>query len=168
MKNAAMTESLIPPETMNLVGQRLAEPVTVRIDAREAQRYACAVGDLNPVYFDEEAALSAGYRTLAVPPTFVSHAPVAPRPMEELRPDGLYQGSDRLRLRVDRIMFGGEEWDFLEPVCVGDDITSEVRLAALDEKTGSKGPFVRTVRETTYTNQDDVVVARSRQIGIAR
>ena len=77
MKNAAMTESLIPPETMNLVGQRLAEPVTVRIDAREAQRYACAVGDLNPVYFDEEAALSAGDRTLALPPTTRSPPPQA-------------------------------------------------------------------------------------------
>ena len=163
-----MTESLIPSETLALVGEPLAEPVTVVIDQREAQRYAHAVGDLNPVYFDEAAAKAAGYRTLVVPPTFVSHAPVPPRPMEALREDGLYLTADRIKLRVDRIMFGGEEWDFVEPVHVGDTITAQARLAALDEKVGSKGPFVRTVRETTYTNQDGQVVARSRQIGIAR
>lgn len=65
-------------------------------------------------------------------------------------------------------MFGGEEWDFLEPVCVGDEITATTRLAALDQKDGSKGPFVRQVTETTYVNQDGHTVARNRQIGIAR
>lgn len=163
-----MSESLIPEETMALVGEPLIEPVTIVIDARESQRYAHAVGDANPIYFDEDAAKAAGYRTMVAPPTFVSHAPVPPRHQEALREDGLYLTSDRVRLRVDRMMFGGEEWDFLEPVCIGDEITAETRLAQLDEKQGSKGPFVRTVRETTYTRSDGVVVARSRQIGIAR
>ena len=71
-------------------------------------------------------------------------------------------------LRVSRTMFGGEEWDFLCPVHVGDRITATGRLAGLDEKQGSKGPFVRITRETTFTNQDGEVVARTRQIGIAR
>lgn len=51
---------------------------------------------------------------------------------------------------------------------VGDWITAETRLAALDQKDGSKGPFVRITRETTYRNQAGDVVARTRQIGIAR
>ena len=66
------------------------------------------------------------------------------------------------------MMFGGEEWDFIEPVCVGDEITATTRLADLDQKEGSKGPFVRLVRETTFVNQEEQLVARSRQIGIAR
>lgn len=167
-QTVAMAESLIPDETLALIGQPLSEPVTVVVDERESQRYAHAVGDINPIYFDEAAAKAAGYRTLVAPPTFVSHAPVQPRPIEALREDGLYQGADRVKLRVDRMMFGGEEWDFLQPVYVGDSITAETRLADLDEKVGSKGPFVRTVRETTYTNSDGDVVARSRQIGIAK
>jgi N-terminal half of MaoC dehydratase len=47
-------------------------------------------------------------------------------------------------------------------------VSAETRLAALDQKEGSKGPFVYITRETTYTNQDGAVVARTRQIGIAR
>ncbi len=160
--------SLIPAETLALVGQRLSEPVTVTIDQREAQRYAYAVGDENPLYFDEAAARGAGHRTLLAPPTFISHAPVPARSAAQLRVDGLYTTGDRVRLLVDRIMFGGEEWEFPEPVYIGDQITAETRLAALDQKDGSKGPFVRVVRETTYTNAEGIVVARARQIGIAR
>ena len=54
----------------------------------------------------------------------------------------------------------------LEPVHVGDEITGTTRLADLDQKR-KKGPFVRLVRETTFTNQDEQIVARSRQVGIA-
>jgi len=163
-----MATSLIPDETLARVGELLAEPVTVTIDRRESQRYALAVGDENPVYFDEEAARAARHRTIIAPPTFVTHAIVPPRSNDQLRTDGLWRDGSGVRLAVARMMFGGEEWDFLEPVCVGDRITAETRLAGVDQKDGSKGPFVRVVRETTFTNQDGTVVARSRQIGIAR
>ncbi|MFV0524711.1 MAG: MaoC family dehydratase N-terminal domain-containing protein [Acidimicrobiales bacterium] len=162
------TGSLIPPESAQRVGQPLGEPVEVTIEAREAQRYAYAVGDENPIYFDPEAARAAGYRGLVAPPTFISHATVGPRSLGELMVDGLWRRGEGIRLEVARVMFGGEEWDFLEPVCVGDRITAQTRLADLDQKAGTKGPFVRIVRETTYTRADGAVVARSRQIGIAR
>ncbi len=165
---ATQTESLIPDETRALVGQLVAEPVTAEIYAKEAQRYAQSVGDLNPIYFDLDAATAAGYRTLVAPPTFVTHAVVQGRPQSDLREDGLFRGAMPMKLRVQRTMFGGEEWDFLAPVYVGDVITAETRLADLDEKQGSKGPFVRVTRETTFTNQDGEVVVRTRQIGIAR
>lgn len=164
--------SLIPDTTRALIGQSLVEPVTVVVEARETQRYAHAVGDVNPLYFDEAAAHAAGHRALLAPPTYVTHARVQPRGLDELREDGLYVFEDGVVLDVERMMFGGEEWDFLEPVYVGDRITADTRLLDLDEKSGSKGPFVRVVRETTFTRTDDdgssVLVARSRQIGIAR
>ncbi|MAW71398.1 MAG: MaoC family dehydratase N-terminal domain-containing protein [Actinomycetota bacterium] len=163
-----MSSSLIPSESLARVGEVLAGPVTVPIDRREAQRYAYAVGDENPLYFDEKAAHSAGYRTITVPPLFITHALVLPKPANTLREDGLYEDTTSVQLEVSRMMFGGEEWDFIEPVCVGDEITATTRLADLDQKEGSKGPFVRLVRETTFVNQDEQVVARSRQIGIAR
>ena len=163
-----MSTSLIPPESLARVGEILEGPVTVLIDRREAQRYAYAVGDENPVYFDEVAAHAAGYRTVTVPPLFITHALVPPKSAHMLREDGLYQDATSIHLEVSRMMFGGEEWDFIEPVCVGDEITATTRLADLDQKEGSKGPFVRLVRETTFVNQDEQVVAKSRQIGIAR
>ena len=168
MVGSTGSPSLIPPETAARVGERLAGPVTAVITATGAQRYAQAVGDLNPVYFDEAAAQAAGYRTLTIPPTYVAYALVEGRPLEEIRGDGLFLGGEKLRLEVSRVMFGGEEWDFVAPVCVGDTITSETLLAGVDQKEGAKGPFVRVTRETTYRNAEGETVARTRQIGIAR
>ncbi|MBI5947290.1 MAG: MaoC family dehydratase N-terminal domain-containing protein [Chloroflexi bacterium] len=166
---AEETGGLIPPETLAMVGELLGEPVSAEITAKEAQRYAQAVGDLDPIYFDEAAAKAAGYRGLVAPPTFVSHVVVQGQPLDRLREDGLFRtGARAMPLRVRRSMFGGEEWDFLEPACVGDTITAESRLKAIEEKQGGSGAFVLTTRETTYTNRRGEVVARARQIGIAR
>ena len=162
------TTSLIPAETAARVGELLAPPVTVTVTAEGSQRYAQAVGDLNPIYFDEAAARAAGYRTVVVPPTYVAYALVQGRPLHDIGTDGLFVGDKPIRLEVGRIMFGGEEWDFVAPVHAGDVITGEARLAAIDQKDGSKGPFVRITREITYRSAGGEVVARTRQIGIAR
>jgi acyl dehydratase len=162
-------QSLVPEETRALIGEPLSEPVSATITAKEAQRFAYAAGDLNPIYFDEEAAQAAGYETLVVPPTFLAWALAPFRPVEEVRGDGLYRGGGRsVKLRVQRVMFGGEEWDFLTPVHAGDTITSTTRLKDLEEKTGSSGPFVLQTTETTFTNQRGGVVARVRGKSIAR
>ena len=151
-----------------LVGQVVAGPLRAEITAKESQRYAQAVGDLDPVYFDEEAARAAGHRTLVCPPTFVEHAVVVGRSLDELRVDGLFQADDGPDLGLGRVMFAGQEWDWLAPVHVGDTITAEQRLVGVEEKSGSKGPFVLVTWEWTYTDQDGVVVARARQQGISR
>ena len=57
--------------------------------------------------------------------------------------------------------------EFLEPIYPGDTLTSESRISNIEEKTGRSGRFVLMSRETTYTNQDGVVVARARSSTIA-
>jgi acyl dehydratase len=161
--------SLIPEETRALVGEILEEPVTGTITAKESQRFALAAGDLNPIYFDEAAARTAGYRGVVVPPIFLAWALAPQRPLEDLRSDGLYRArGKRVRLSVKRVMFGGDEWEFLAPAYAGDTITATVRLESLEEKQGSSGPFVLQVTETRYTNQRGELVARARGRSIAR
>ncbi len=163
------TPGLVPPETQAMVGATLGEPVSAVVSRREAQRYARAVGDLDPIYFDEAAARAAGYDGLVAPPTFVGHAVVEGSTLEDLREDGLWIDRGRkLRLRVSRTMFGGEEWEFRHPVLIGDTVTAQRRLGAVEEKDGRSGPFVLLHYETTFTNQRDEVVAISRLVGIAR
>ncbi len=161
--------SLIPEETLALVGELLDEPVTCTITAKESQRFALATGDMNPIYFDESAAREAGYRGVVVPPIFLAWAPAPNRPLEELRDDGLYKArGKRVTLRVKRVMFGGEEWEYLAPVFVGDTITASTRLESLEQKQGSSGPFVLQTTETRYTNQHGELVARARGRSVAR
>jgi acyl dehydratase len=152
-----------------MIGERLSEPITSTITAKEAQRFALATDDLNPLYFDEAAARAAGYRTTLVPPIFLAWSLAPARPVDQVRTDGLYRGEGRrVTLNVKRVMFGGEEWEFLAPVYAGDTITSETRLKSLEEKSGGSGPFVLQVTETEYTNQEGAVVARAQGRSIAR
>src|SRR5262249_48748854 len=154
---------LVPPETKAMVGQPLGEPVSAVVTRREAQRYARAVGDLSPLYFDEDAARAAGYDGLVAPPTFVGPAVVAGMTLDDLREDGLWrERGPRVRLGVTRTMFGGEEWEFHAPVLIGDTVTAVRRLGAVEEKDGRSGPFVLLHYETTFTNQRGEVVAVSR------
>jgi acyl dehydratase len=160
---------LVPDSSRALIGAVTSGPVTAEITAKESQRYAQAVDDLNPIYFDEAAARAAGYRTLVAPPTFVDHAVVVGRPVSEVREDGMFKSPGRqVAIGLKRVMFGGQEWDFVSPVYVGDTITATQRLAAIDEKSGSKGPFVLVSWETEFVNQDGNLVARSRLQGISR
>lgn len=52
------------------VGVRLSE-FTVEIDRKRACAFACAIGEDDPVYFDELAAQAAGYPDMLVTPTFL-------------------------------------------------------------------------------------------------
>ena len=151
-----------------MIGEITAGPSTATITAKESQRYAQAVGDLNPIYFDEAAAISAGYRTLVAPPTFLDHVTVPGRPLDDLRVDGLFSSTGSVDLGLKRVMFGGQEWDFVAPAHVGDTVTATQRLAGIDAKEGGKGPFVLVTWETSYTDQDGNLLARSRQQGISR
>jgi acyl dehydratase len=163
-----MTASLVPEATRALIGTTIGQPLTATITAKEAQRFALAAGDRNPLYFDEAAAQAAGHRTTLVPPIYLAWALAPARPLEDVRTDGLYRGGTRIALDVMRVMFGGEEWDFVQPVHAGDTITSTSALKALAEEDGSSGPFVLQTTETTYTNQLGEVVARARGLSIAR
>jgi acyl dehydratase len=164
-----LASSLVPNDTRALIGQPISEALTASISAREAKRFALAADDLNPLYFDEEEAKAAGYRTTLVPPIYLAWALTPPRPVTEVRTDGLYSGGGRrVALNVKRVMFGGEEWEFLAPVFAGDTITAQTWLKALDEKDGTSGPFVLQTTETTYTNHLGEIVARARGMSIAR
>jgi acyl dehydratase len=161
--------SLIEPETFALLGKRLGEPATATLHAHEAERFAYAAGDANPIYLDADAARAAGYRTQVVPPGFLVWAFEPPRPLEALREDGLPRDAGPpLRLRVSRVLYAGEEWEYRAPAYVGDTLRAETRLAALEEKSGASGPFVLATTETTYTNQAGEVVAIVRGRRIAR
>jgi acyl dehydratase len=161
--------SLIPPETRALVGQRLGQPVRATLHAADVERFAFAAGDTNPIYFDAAAARAAGYRERVVPPGFLVWALESPRPLDALREDGLWRDAGPpLRLHVTRVLYGGEDWEYHAAAHAGDTISAETRLAALEEKSGSSGPFVLTTIETTYTNQSGELVAILRARRIAR
>jgi acyl dehydratase len=163
-----MEESLITPEAKAMIGKEVGRQTGI-VYAKEAQRFAAAVGDLNPLYFDDETAKAHGYRGVIAPPMFLPQVLQGVSHLDSLREDGVpLQGGSDIPLRAERLMAGGEDYEFLSPLYPDDTITAETRIENIEEKSGRSGQFVLITRETLYTNQDGAVVAKGRFSVIAR
>jgi len=162
-----MPDTLVSPEARALIGQ-VSEERSGTVYKKEFQRWAAAVGDLNPVYFDDEAARTAGYREVVMPPMFLSQVLNGVTLLDSLRPDGIPGGGGISLPLPERRMAGGEETFYYQPVYPGDVLTSRRTLADITEKNGRSGAFVLVTWETTYHNQDGDLVARSTSSMIAR
>ena len=160
-------QPLVPPEAKAMIGKRLDRRSGV-VYQKEAQRFAAASGDMNPIYFDEAFARAHGYRTTPAPPLFLTQVLQGVTDLERLSVDGVPAGGDSIPLNVQRKMAGGEEYEFLAPFYPGDTLTAETVIKDIEEKDGRSGAFALVTRETTYTNQHGEVVARARMSMIAR
>jgi acyl dehydratase len=86
------------------------------------------VGEDNPLYHDAGAAKAAGFRDLVAPPMFcvVYSAPaLGPAIMD---PD--------VGIDLGAMVHGGQEFEWGEPVCAGDVITTSVRCKEIYERNG--------------------------------
>ena len=161
-------EPMVPPEATAMIGQETRRGTGV-VYQKEAQRWAAAVGDLNPRYFDAEAAAAEGFSDTPIPPLFVSQVMQGVTIRDGLRHDGIPGGGGGgIPLNnAPRRMAGGEEYEFIAPIYPGDTLTAVTHVANIEEKTGRSGRFVLMTSETTYTNQHGDVVVRSRMSTIA-
>ncbi|WP_300681881.1 MaoC family dehydratase N-terminal domain-containing protein [Nocardioides sp.] len=161
--------SLIPPEVAARVGT-VAATATGDVYRRDWQRWAAAVGDLNPLWFDTDAARAAGYDDVVAPPLYVQYAILGVTPMGDLRADGSSGAASGNLAFPDapRRMAGGESTTFLAPCYHGDTITMVRTIESIVDKQGRSGPFVLVTWRTTYTNQRDELVATASTSMIAR
>lgn len=131
------------------------------VSAIDIARFARATGETDPVHYDRDAAIAAGYADVVAPTMFpyvVRMHAAALVPPEELEPDGS-PGADVPPLPTRRAMAGETSMDFGVPVVAGDVITVTKRLADMYEKEGRSGPLVFVTMEFTFTNQRDETVA---------
>ena len=121
-------------------------PITVEVEKGAIIKFAQAIGDDNPVFNDEIAARNTRYGGLIAPPTFLRSVIVE-------RPEYTFE------MPYDRLLDGGSEWEYFEPVRAGDRITAVSRITDMSERTGRMGLMVMTTYVITYRNQFDQVVA---------
>ena len=118
--------------------------VEAAVEAGHLKRWAQAIGDSNPRWLTE------------APPTFL----VGLAPASYHIPEAEDYGKGWLN--------GGNKFEYLEPVKVGDKITAQSTLVDVYEKTGGSGSLLFLVFETEIKNQNGRVVARLRGTGIRR
>ena len=123
-----------------------SEPKVLEVEKGAIIKFAEAIGDDNPVYSDEAAARASKYGGLIAPPTFLRSAVSA-------RPDLPFE------VPFDRVLDGGSDWEYFEPVRPGDRITAVSRIEDINERNGSIGLMLIQTIVITYTNQFGQVVA---------
>jgi len=152
--------SLIPEEAVAAIGSEFRRAAgTVR--KTEFQRWASAVNDLNPLYFDDDFARQMGYREAIAPPMYLPYVTTGISRLNTLNPDGSRGGANESDIRLEKFprrVAGGEDWTFFHPAYDNDQISSSRTLHDLRPKQGRSGTFVLILWRTVYTrlSADDV------------
>ena len=130
--------------------------VTYQVGREKIREYANAIGASNPVHHDREAAKAAGFRDVVAPPMFcVVYSAPAMGPAV-LDPE--------VGINLMAMVHGSQEFVWGEPVCAGDVITTQARLADVSEKDG-RGFYVFT---SESTNADGKLTVRGTWTNIVR
>jgi acyl dehydratase len=161
--------SLIDAESAARVGT-VAATATGEVNRRDWQRWAAAVGDANPLWFDVEYARAQGYRDVICPPLYLQYAVLGVAPLHEVRPDGSSGAvSGGLAFpRAPKRMAGGESTAFHGPAYHRDEIDMVRTIESIVEKRGRSGNFVLVSWHTVYRNQHRELVAEATTSMIAR
>jgi acyl dehydratase len=161
--------SLIDPESASRVGT-VAGTATGEVNRRDWQRWAAAVGDPNPLWFDTEYARAQGYRDIICPPLYLQYAVLGVTALDGLRPDGSTGAtSGSLAFpRAPRRMAGGESTTFFGPAYHRDEIDMVRTIESIAEKQGRSGRFVLVTWRTVYRNQRAELLAEATTSMIAR
>ena len=135
---------------------KTSEPIVMHVERGKIREFAKAIKDDDPLYFDEAYATKEAGGIVA--------------PITFLQTIGHWDdGGGRLRVPFDlkRVLHGEQEYEFLEPIRVGDVLTAVSRILDIYEKPGKRGGSMSfAVTETTYTNQHGKVVARAKHVTI--
>jgi acyl dehydratase len=151
------TESVITQKMKDAIGVE-SDPVIYEIEKGAIQRFAEAIGDTNPIFNNDEEASKTPYEGIVAPPTFLRSVAHVKTPEPKIQVTSPYSAN------VD----GGSEWDYFEPIRVGDTITATTYLSDINERKGGKfGNMLIMVRETKYINQHGRVAALQRTTGIS-
>lgn len=152
------TESkVITDAARALVGVEL-DPVTVETDKTLLKRFAVAVkspNEPNPLYFDEGYARKTKFGALIAHPTLCGGFPWLGPLLDKINPS---MGKYRVGLN------GGNEYEFFEPIRLGDVLTARPKLSALSEKARDDGGVMLVIDlEAEFQNQLGEKVLTARQ-----
>ena len=134
----------------SLIGTDLGT-VTFPVERGKVREFANAILEDNPVYQDAQA---------PAPLTFSMTRSFWPT-----------EGGDMSKININyaMVVHGGQEFEYLGPVKVGDTLTGRTRVADAYEKEGKRGGVMSFyVFETTFANQNGEDVLISRNILIER
>ncbi len=142
----------LSPKLRHLVGK--STPARwVEIEKGQIRRFAAAIGEDNPIHFDEEAAKKVGFRSLVAPPTFACG----------LTPGDVFL--DDFGWDVQAMMHRAEEYEYVRPICAGDRLHLVHQIADVYEQQAAGGStLIFIVIETRGRDARERQVFKSRRV----
>jgi acyl dehydratase len=119
----------------------VGEPVSAPVEFGAVRRMALAVEDLDPIHFDERAARARGYRGIVAPWPLLWLYFFTCTEYEHDFPFGK------------ATVHGQDDYEFHEPLVVGDTVTVATRITDARIRHGRSGRLGVVVSERRFTNQ---------------
>lgn len=154
---------MVPDELKQHIG-KIDPPHVREVERGAIRRYADAVGNGNPLYFDEEYASESRYGTIIAPPGFFGWSMQSVPSSEGII--GLMTAM--INAGYYRILDGGMSYEFFLPVREGDIMIASPKVKDVNAKEGKSGTMMVCDFETTYLNQNGDLVAKAYQTLIGR
>ncbi|MGB2584443.1 MAG: MaoC family dehydratase N-terminal domain-containing protein [Dehalococcoidia bacterium] len=154
---------MVPDELKQHIG-KIDPPHVREVERGAIRRYADAVGNDNPLYFDEEYASESRYGTIIAPPGFFGWSMQSVPSSEGII--GLMTAM--INAGYYRILDGGMSYEFFLPVREGDIMIASPKVKDVNAKEGKSGTMMVCDFETTYLNQNGDLVAKAYQTLIGR
>jgi acyl dehydratase len=129
------------------------------VTKRDIKRFAQAIGDDNPLYYDEAFAKQTQFGSIVAPPLFCQSFTFEDVSIQELPAD-----LSPIELNVDvpasKTVGGSSRYRFYQYVRPGDTISVVSEVKSIKEKKGKSGVLYLVEIETCFTNQFGERVAK--------
>jgi acyl dehydratase len=167
--------TMLPEEMAGFVGKSIGV-VVCEVEKSSIKRFADAVEETNPLYYDEDYAAKSKYGSIIAPPGFFGWPVKLPRGATFMRPTDISdppETTEAMRVALAKVGYanvldGGIEYEFFVPVRAGDMLTAKSIVKEIREREGKTGKMAFVIIETTYHNQNKELVAVSRGTAIYR
>ncbi len=143
--------SLITDEMRASIGVRGGTRVC-EVDKLQIRLFARSVGHTDPIFYDEDAARAAGFRSLVAPPGYLGTPIYNPNDRGADMPFGRQLEPSR---PLKRVLNGGTEVEYFDTICAGDVLEATGYTAEIVERKGSIGDMLITTSKTEYKRKSD-------------
>lgn len=139
------------------IGHRFP-PFQVEVEKGRLRLFAKAIGESNPIYFDESAAKQAGYRTIPAPPTFAfCLGRDIPDPTDTLT---------LLNIDLASVLHGEQGFDYHSLIYAGDILFAQKQITDIYDKKNGALEFVEV--RTGFHDAGGTLVCEARQTIVVR
>ncbi len=166
---------MLAEEMAPFIGKNVGT-IACEVEKGSIKRFADAVEETNPLYWDEEYARKSRYGSIIAPPGFFGWPVKLPPGQTFQRPTDIAdppEAMDEMRAVLARagyfnVLDGGIEYEFFLPVRAGDALTAKSIIKEVREREGKSGKMAFVIIETSYTNKKNELVAVQRSTAIYR